>query len=376
MGQRDVTRRRFISSATCGAVGVGLAASAAPPGDTDNADGKRRGDQRLALERLERWESLGYGMFIHFGMSTFVANELPHGTDPPETYAPAQLDVDQWISVARDAGMKYAILTAKHVAGHCLWPAKHTSYSVAHSGDRTDLCEKFVAACTKRGLMAGFYYCSWDNHHRFGSLTPSDQGTRWNNGEYDFVQLAEQSRKDPDAPMTSFTSSLYQSFQTAQVTELLTRYGPIGEMWIDIPGLLGRGYRQYLYEEIARLQPDTVIMMNSGIGTGDPYPVDYAWPSDLVAIERRLPPENGHQPWRTIEGRRYYIPGEMCDPIGKHWFFVDGDDARPAEELLNQFTTCRQRGVNVLLNVPPDRRGLIPDGHVRALQQLRERAGL
>src|SRR5215211_5382852 len=132
-----------------------------------------QGAQRLALDALRKWEALGYGMFIHFGMSTFVGKELPSGQEPSSDYAPDKLDVDQWVQVARDAGMKYAVLTAKHVAGHCLWPSKHTDYDVETSANKIDVVDAFVRACEKRGLMAGLYYCSWDNHHRFGSVTPS-----------------------------------------------------------------------------------------------------------------------------------------------------------------------------------------------------------
>jgi alpha-L-fucosidase len=132
------------------------------------------GTQRLSVDQLQRWEALKFGMFISFGMSTYVGAELPSGDDPSTLYAPDQLDVDQWVCVARDAGMKYAVLTAKHVAGHCLWPSKHTDYHVGTSGNRTDVVEVFVKACEKRGVLPGLYYCSWDNHHRFGSHTMTD----------------------------------------------------------------------------------------------------------------------------------------------------------------------------------------------------------
>src|SRR6266508_5068742 len=105
---------------------------------------KARGAQRLPPDVLGKWESLGYGMFIHFGMSTFVGKELPSGKEPSTAYAPTKLDVDQWIQVARDAGMKYAVLTTKHVAGHCLWPSKPTAYHVATSSNKTDVVSKFV----------------------------------------------------------------------------------------------------------------------------------------------------------------------------------------------------------------------------------------
>ena len=377
----ESSRRDFIMKAGIG----GLAASAALQGSTSavNTDSataspktiERQGAQRLHVEDLAKWESLGYGMFIHYGMSTYVANELPDGKAPASTYAPDRLDVDQWISTARDAGMKYAVLTAKHVAGHCLWPSKYTEYSVAHSSDKTDVVEKFVKACERHGVLPGFYYCSWDNHHRFGGRTPSDPDVAWCSGANDPVAWQRDLEKDSKAKLPAYVTSLYQEFQTAQITELLTQYGPIAEVWIDIPGVLGRGYREFLYDHIVRLQGRTVIMMNSGISTGEDYPVAYAWPADIIAIERRMPPERGHQRWRTVEGKEYYLPGEVCDPIAKNWFWVEGDVLRPDEELANQLRASRQRGVNLLLDVPPDRHGVIPRETVAALMRLRANVG-
>jgi len=225
-------------------------------------------------------------MFIHFGMSTFLGQELPDGRAPAATYAPDRLDVDQWVSVARDAGMKYAVLSAKHVAGHCLWPSKYTDYTVANSTDKTDVVEKFVTACEKRGVKPGLYYCSWDNHNRFGSRTPSDPNSHIFVSEVDFSVLHEGLPANKKGQTRAYTTSLYQTFQTAQITELLTRYGPIAEIWIDIPGVLGRGYRTFLYEHIASLSPETVVVTNGGIYTGDPFRVAYAWPTDVITIEK------------------------------------------------------------------------------------------
>jgi len=374
-----LSRRGFLTKTAGGALAAaGASAMPSPQATAGEARdvAQQRGAQRLSLAQLARWEALGYGMFIHFGMSTFVRNELPDGKAPPAVYAPDRLDVDQWISVARDAGMKYAVLTAKHVAGHCLWPSRHTTYTVANSGNRTDVVEKFVKACEKHGVLAGLYYCSWDNHNRFGSRTPSDPGLQRYWGDDRFAEMERVTHTRPAGPMPAYTTSVYQSFQTAQLVELLTQYGPIAEVWIDIPGVLGRGYREYLYRKIAELQPQTVIMMNSGISTGETYNVDYAWPSDLIAIERRLPPESGHRKWRTIEGKEYYMPGEVCDPIGKEWFYVPGDAPRADAVLADQLQACRARGVNLLLDVPPDEHGLVPDEYVQALMRLRKNARL
>ncbi|MDX9974142.1 MAG: alpha-L-fucosidase [FCB group bacterium] len=351
MDRNVSTRRTFLKASGGLAVTAALASAGAASAEVPAAE-EKRGAQRLGLERLKAFEALGFGMFACFGMSTFVQHELPDGLAPATTYAPDTLDVDQWVSVARDAGMKYIVLTAKHVAGHCLWPSKHTDYTVANSTDKTDVMGKFVEACRARGILPAVYYCSWDNHNRFGSITPSDQD------------------KGP-----AFTTSLYQTFQTAQIEELIKDYGPFAEVWIDIPGILGRGYRTFLFNHVAMLNPDSVIMMNSGISTQQEYDVEYAWPSDLIAIERSLPPESKHTKWRSIEGKEYYMPGEVCDPIGKDWFYVEGDVPRADESLLQQYRACRERDVNLLLSVPADRHGIIPESSVKALMRLAKSVG-
>ena len=306
------------------------------------------GAQRLSLKQLEQWEQLGYGMFICFGMTTFDGDELSMGDKPSTLYAPDKLDVDQWVGVARDAGMKYAVLTAKHTAGHCLWPTKYCDYHVGTSGNKTDVVEAFVKACEKRGIMAGLYYCAWDNRNLFGSMTPSL--TAWDD---------------------AYTTEAYQEFQWRQMEELLTRYGNIGEVWIDIPGVMPRGYRHRLYNQIAQWQPETVTMMNHGFGDGSKFKVSYAWPTDLIAIERWLPNSHtGHVKWREIEGKRYYMPAEVCDPIGKDWFYEEKDQPRSDAELLGMYLVSRTRGANLLLSVGPDKHGLIPTKYQDPLLRL------
>ncbi len=366
-------RRRFLKVSGYGSIAAasGAITGCSSSASTDSAKTIRAGSQRLSLNQLQQWEDWKYGMFIHFGMSTYEEKEFPDGNSPLSLYQPDKLDVDQWVSVARDAGMRYAVLVAKHVAGLCLWPSDYTDYTVANSPVKTDVFEKFVRACEDKGLEAGFHYCSWDNHHKFGSMPPLEG--RWDMEEMGTFPKGGLSDTDK---LPCYTSSVYQNFQTAQVTELLTQYGPIGETWIDIPGVLGWGYRTFLYHHIAELQPETVIMMNTGISDGSVFPVSYAWPSDLIAIERNLPPETGHKKWRNIEGKRYYLPGEVCDPIGKEWFFIAGDNPRPDQELAEQYLTCRQRGTNFLLNVPPDKSGRIPEMHIKALMRLKKNVNL
>jgi len=332
------------------------------------------GAQRLPIERLRQWQSLEYGMFIHFGMSTFVGKELPDGSHPASTYDPDRLDVDQWVRVARDAGMKYAVLTAKHVAGHCLWPSEQTDYHVGNSGDTTDVVGAFVEACGKHGIVPGLYYCCWDNHHRFGSVTPTDTHLRWGE-ELGFRRGLQVGKQE------AYTTPEYQQWQLQQIEELLTRYGPIGEVWIDIPGVLGPVGRRALYDHIVELQPDTAVMMNHGLSDGLKLDVNYVWPTDLMTIERNLPASRGGHGeasgWYALqldagEPKDYFVPAEVCDTIGRSWFYENQDQPRSIDELAGMRMISRSRGANLLLNVPPDRSGRIPDRYIAALQRVRQ----
>ncbi len=375
MNPLPTSRREFLrASALAGGalLGARLAAQNAPapaiPSLTTNLvlrssssdDDKLPGAQRVSVEKLRQWEAMKFGMFIHFGMSTFVEAELPSGSDPSTTYAPDRLDVDQWIGIARDAGMKYAVLTTKHVAGHCLWPSKLTDYHVGTSGNKTDVVEAFLKACERRGVKPGFYYCAWDNHNRFGSLSPN-------------VAPIPLSRTPlPTNRSSAFVTRRYLDFHWAQVNELMENYGPIAEWWFDIPHLLPRYYRDRLYAHIAARQPDALILFNHGIGDGSEIVPDRVWPTDLMTIERFLPnAATAYVKWRNLEGRNYYIPGEVCEPIGNDWFHTEKDRPRSDAELLGMYLTSVSRGANLLLDVGPDRHGLIPDRFRLSLERLR-----
>lgn len=322
------------------------------------------GAQRLPIAELQRYEALGFGMFIHFGMSTFDGEEHSRGDRPSSLYAPDRLDVDGWVSLARDAGMKYAVLTTKHVAGHALWPTRRNDYHVGTSGNPTDVVAAFVRACERTGVKPGFYYCSWDNHNRFGSCTANLSpegvpGSFWD---------------------TQFTTTAYEDFQTGQLEELLGgAYGAIGEVWIDIPYALSHAYRRRLYAHLAELQPHAIIAMNNGIGDGTKISPS-AWPSDVVPIETVLPPVGahpgafatyGHQPWREMLGRRHYIPGEVCDTLARRWFWSADDQPKRDRELLGLALLARARGCNFLLNIGPDRSGQVDPAQREALLRLR-----
>jgi alpha-L-fucosidase len=374
-----VSRRRFLQTAALGSAALVAAraqsraqspakeppiparAGGVPTRPADPGVDTRTGKQRLSVAALQQWEAMRFGMFIHFGMSTYVSAELPSGSDPSTKYAPDKLDVDQWVSIARDTGMKYAVLTTKHVAGHCLWPTKHNDYHVGTSGNKTDVVAAFVKACERRGVKPGFYYCAWDNHNRFGSVSPN------------VAPMPLGKNPAPANRGSAYVTQAYLDFQWAQITELMDTYGPIAEWWLDIPHLLPRDYRQRLYTHITQRQPQTVVIYNHGIGDGSELIVDRAWPTDLIAIERFLPNSaTGHLKWRKIDGADYYIPGEVCDPIGRDWFYTEHDQPRSDAELLGMYLTSTSRGANLLLDVGPDKHGLIPERYQAALKRLRQ----
>lgn len=357
--RRDFIKKSVLSSSLLG-LGFGLNSfnniEKQNSTNAEQPESDQTGAQRFSIERLKKWEALEYGMFIHFGMSTFSGAELGSGKDECNLYQPNDLDVDQWVKVARDAGMKYAVLTTKHVSGHCLWPSKFTDYHVGNSENKTDVVGAYVNACHKYGILPGFYYCSWDNHHLFGSATPTN--VAWEN---------------------KFSTTEYFQFQQNQIHELLTQYGPIEEIWIDIPGMLTHEGRRKQYAQIAELQPNALIMMNGGLDKKMEIDPNYSWPTDLVSMERSLPQSRtGYRPWYTMENNLgekalYYIPGEVCDTICYTWFCQKESKLRNVDELLGMRILSKVRSSNFLLNVPPDQSGKIPQATVDLLMLMEKK---
>lgn len=314
------------------------------------------GDQRLPIELLKKWSQKKLGLFFHFGVSTFDGEEMSKGTLDLSEFSPEKLDIRQWISAAKAAGAKYAILTAKHVSGFCLWPSHFTEYNCMNSPIKKDIVGEFCSLCRQADIEPCLYYCSWDNHHLFGSMTPSM--TSWNN---------------------AFVTQQYFEFEKNQILELLNLYSPLMEIWIDIPHVLGRSYRTILYNTIAKEAPSTVIIFNHGISMldGSTFNVAKAWPTDIITIERNLPKsENGYEPWREFEHKHYYMPGEVVDTLTNYWFYDPNEKARNINEILGMYLVATNRGCNFVLNVAPNKDGLISTAQISLLEQLRKKIEL
>lgn len=304
---------------------------------------------------LAGWEAMKYGAFIHFGMSTFTQDQFGKKPATLDDYNPTALDVDQWVRVIRDAGMKYALLTAKHCYGHCLWPSKFSDNTVANSPIKTDVVREYVDACRKHGIKPGLYYLlGWD----------------WEN----------QKRMTPDE---------YEAFCINQLTELLTDYGPIYEIWLDIPWDMGPDTAARLariYAACKKAQPECLVLLNqsfyNGIaprsktetwmqqetGGGEVL----IWPSDLMNGEESCPPSSGHVPGITVNGVKHYLPMETQDCLNKSWFWIKGENPKPLSWLASRHRAVVGKNVNWILNIGPDPEGKIPQEQIDALMALKK----
>ena len=303
---------------------------------------------------LADWEALRFGMFVHFGMSTFTGKEFGEVSAQAKEYAPTALDVDQWIRVARDGGMNYAVLTTKHCYGHALWDSKYTNYDVEAGPVKTDVVRAFVDACRRHGLKPGFYYLlGWDKVNQW-ARTPAD----------------------------------YETFCRGQIEELLTGYGPIAELWLDIPWDMGpdtEGVLARLYGHIKSLQPDCLVLLNQSFVDGSEVramaptyahreyglPPVLLWPKDLVNGEVIPPPPAGHDPKIAVRGRTFYLPMETCDTLAHHWFWEPGDALKSVRTLVRTYRSTVDRGSNLLLDLAPDRTGRIPEATAKRLLEMK-----
>lgn len=303
------------------------------------------------------WQRDELALFLHFGVNTFTDREWGDGREDPEVFAPGSLDARQWARAARAAGFRAMILTAKHHDGFCLWPTATTRHSVASSrwrGGSGDVVREFTDACRAEGLRAGLYLSPWDrNAESYG-----------------------------DSPR-------YNDFYCDQLTELLTRYGPLHQVWFDGAVEVGPDGRRQEYDWpriwglVRRLQPEAVIFSDAGpdvrwIGNergeaGDPnwstvvpeaVPYPGATGDGVIAMLQHGDPRG--TVWR---------PGEADVSIRPGWFYHPAEDerVRTVDGLVNLFFTSVGRNSKLLLNVPPTRDGLLHPIDVARLRGMRDR---
>jgi len=301
---------------------------------------------------------LGYGMFLHFGPNTFTKSGWGDGKFPAKQFNPRKLNTDQWADVAAEAGMKYAVLTSKHHDGFCLWPSKHTEYCTRNSPRRPDVVRRFADSFRKAGLKAGLYYSLWDrNFPRY----ESDQAY----ADYMFLQIEEL--------LTSYGDILELWFDGGWDKDHPTREWPYDPAWEKGPHpALHRGERwrwKELYAHIHRLQPNCLVIQNSS--SDRPGVVKYH-PEDARTSEHFdfVWQDRVHNAVTNCihvndEGKKVFLPLEYCTSLNPNWFWIEGAcfSHASAETIRGWRRTARRAKANFLLNVGPDKEGLIPAYH-------------
>lgn len=304
--------------------------------------------------RQLEYQSWELGVFLHFGIRTFHEGHRDFDGKKMDARAfnPTALDCDQWARTAREAGFKYMVLTAKHHDGFANWPTRYTPFSVASSPWRDgkgSVVKEYVDACRRHGLAVGLYY------------SPAD------------VSCPVYS--DPKA---------YDEYFISQISEILTGHGQIDMLWFDGCGSEGHSYDwPRIIGEIRRMQPQILIF-----GGADP---DYGWIGNEAGV---APMPN----WNTVnavpisiqtkatdpvrDGRPTWVPAECdCRLRWANWFYSDEDEdtVKSLDELMGLYYLSVGRGRNLLLNIGPDRRGLLPDRDAARLlefgREIRRRFG-
>jgi alpha-L-fucosidase len=322
--------------------------------------------------RQLRWQELELTAFFHFGINTFTDREWGDGKEDLSLFNPTQLDARQWVRVAKEAGIKQVILTAKHHDGFCLWPSKYTDHTIAHTPYKNghgDIVKEFADACHAYGMGLGFYLSPWDrNSPSYGD------------------------------------SAKYNTLFLGWLTELLTQYGRVDEVWFD--GANGEGpngkKQVYAFEAwyhlIRRLQPQAVIAIMGpdvrwvGTETGQGrltewsvLPVNARQEESIAANSQK---DQTFAPLGDLMGQDLgsreqlmkakgliWYPAETDVSIRPGWFYHAREDSlvRSPSGLMDLYFTSVGRNSVLLLNIPPNRQGLISDADIRSLRGWRRR---
>ncbi len=297
------------------------------------------------------WHQMKYYAFVHFGPNTFTNLEWGHGTEAEDLFNPGALDCRQWARVARDAGMEGFVLTVKHHDGFCLWPSAYSTHTVKQSKwkeGKGDVLRELADACREYGLKLGIYMSPWDRNH------------------------------------PAYGSPEYNDIFKKQLTEVLTAYGEIFEVWFD--GACGEGpngKRQVydfngFWQLVRKLQPGAVIFSDAGpdirwVGNEQGYAAEtnwcninsFGWLPGVPDIYEQL--QKGH------EDGQFWMPTEVNTSIRPGWFYHAEEDEKVksvAQLIENYYASVGSNG-NFLLNLPVDRRGLVHENDVKALMGLK-----
>jgi alpha-L-fucosidase len=312
----------------------------------------------VPTERQLRWSRLDAYAFVHLGINTFTDKEWGYGDESEKLFNPTDFNADQIVAAAKSAGLRGVILTCKHHDGFCLWPTAYTEHSIKNSpwkDGKGDMVREVSDACHRQGMLFGVYLSPWD---RNSSVYGSPQ---------------------------------YITYYRNQLRELLTHYGPIFEIWLDGANG-GDGYyggaretrkidnRVYYdwantIKIIRELQPDCAIFSDGGpdcrwVGNEQGHAGETCW--QTFNADGVFP---GHADSNQLNhGNRpgtHWMPAEVDVSIRPGWFYHANQDdkVKPPARLTEIYFQSVGRGANLILNLPPDRRGQIPDEDVKSLTE-------
>lgn len=310
-----------------------------------------------------------FGMFIHWGLYSIPARGewvMSHEEIPLEEYKkyfdlfdPMDYDPKKWVKAAKNAGMKYIVLTAKHHDGFCLFDSAYTEYKSTNTKAGRDLVKEFVDACHEEDMRVGLYFSIIDWSHPDFPKYKDRQHPMRNNEAY----------KDEKIDFDR-----YLEFMHNQVREIVTNYGKIDLLWFDFSydDLCGEKWRATeLVKMVRKYQPD-VIMDNRLEGNGDNHgslvtgnPSVYS--GDFVSPEQILPTEG------VVDNLGNPIPWELCCTMNNHWGYCNFDhEYKPGSMLIRKLVECVSKGGNMILNVGPDAKGNIPKASMKILAEIGE----
>jgi alpha-L-fucosidase len=285
---------------------------------------------------VARWQALRFGMFVHWGPVSLTGHEIgwSRGAETPvevydnlyKEFNPTNFNADDWVSIARAAGMKYIVLTTKHHDGFCLWDTKLSDYNIMHTPFHRDVVKELAAACKKQDLAFGAYYSVTD----------------WYDTNWPVTSPAGRVRRE--------TSDLdaYEKYLQGQIAELIENYGPLITLWNDVPAMYGKRGADTI--RLARsLQPD--ILINDRTGDGGDYDT----------------------PEQRIGGFQMDRPWESCMTVSAHnawaWGGVN-DGVKSTAACLGMLIRGAGGDGNILLNVGPRPDGVIDPAQANLLKDI------
>ena len=330
------------------------------------------------------WQRRELTAFIHFGMNTFTDNEWGSGTEDPKLFNPTQLDARQWVRALKSAGIKQAILVVKHHDGFALYPSRYTTQSVKYStwkGGHGDVVREFVNAAHEYGIKVGFYLSPADRHE-------AQPGGSFGNGSKSVTtKIPTLVHGDNRHPTHFYTYQLddYNRYFMNQLYELMTQYGPVYEFWFDGASAAGNSEPYNFaawYDLIHRLAPNAVIGLGNVRWNGNEngYSRDSEWSVIPLEHDYNIQPDVdlggdlGSRARLFAPGMHYlaWYPAEADFSIRPGWFWHASEDnqVKTMSDLMDRYYHSVGLNSVMLMNVPPDRRGLYTDNDVKRLQEF------